>query len=194
MITKLSTKIVDNLLLITNNDSLSDNRDVYIYGLECIFNTLFTFVILILWGLISQNLCITILWVMVFIYLRHFTGGIHAPSQISCITLSSILCISNSFVVEYYLLRHFNTDVPYFLTLLAFIFFAPTKSSKIVLSLYQKMLYKFISVLSLVIFYFTDLFLPEEIHITILYAAFIDGLLLVIRGFYDLYISFRNND
>lgn len=32
MITKLSTKIVDNLLLITNNDSLSDNRDVYIWS------------------------------------------------------------------------------------------------------------------------------------------------------------------
>lgn len=63
MITKLSTKIVDNLLLITNNDSLSDNRDVYIYGLECIFNTLFTFVILIL---VHLHIFLTVFAVLIF--------------------------------------------------------------------------------------------------------------------------------
>ena len=66
MITTLSKKIAYFLVSASNTEPESDQIEVYIYGLECFLNTVFTILILFVWGLLTNTLLETSCWIAAF--------------------------------------------------------------------------------------------------------------------------------
>ena len=58
--------------------------DVYVYGLELILSFLFSTVIILLTGILLNAFDIAIIFLIIFIALRRFTGGYHAPTYLQC--------------------------------------------------------------------------------------------------------------
>ena len=58
--------------------------DVYVYGLELILSFLFSTVVILLTGILLNALDIAIIFLIIFIALRRFTGGYHAPTYLQC--------------------------------------------------------------------------------------------------------------
>lgn len=143
MITKWATSIASKLTEISGENAYKDQLDIYIYGLECFFNTFITIILLILWGLLSHSLGYTLSWVIAFSLLRHFTGGAHAPTQLTCILGSILLGCLDRWAIIY--LK--QTLWGYLLLIFMCILFAPTSNNKIFLSPKQKHIHKLISVL-----------------------------------------------
>lgn len=143
MITKWATDIATKLTKISSEDVRQEQLDIYIYGLECFFNTFITITLLTLWGILSHTLGFTFLWVVAFSLLRHCTGGIHAPTQFTCIAGSVLLGCLNKWTIIYIK----QTLRGYILLMLMCILFAPASTNKISLSSKQKKIYKFISVI-----------------------------------------------
>ena len=95
MITKWAIYIVNQLIKVSRKKINSEQLDIYIYGLECFLNTFITITLLTIWGIFSHSLSSTLLWVLTFSLLRHFIGGVHAPTQLTCILASFFLgCIN----------------------------------------------------------------------------------------------------
>lgn len=153
MITRLSTSIAYKLMRIANIKINYEQLEIYIYGLECFFNTFITILLLTIWGLLSHTLSYTLVWLMVFSLFRHLTGGIHAPTQFTCILGSFLLGIIDKWAVMYLNQTLFG----YILLLCACILFAPAQNIKILLSPKQKYAYKALSLIivsiGLVLFY-----------------------------------------
>lgn len=143
MITKWAISIANKLTEISGEDVSKDQLDIYIYGLECFFNTFVTIILLLFWGLLSHTLDYTLMWVIAFSLLRHFTGGAHAPTQLTCILGSFLLGCFNKWAMIY--LK--QTLWKYLLLIFMCMLFAPTSNNKIFLSQKQKYIHKLISVI-----------------------------------------------
>ena len=74
--------------------------------------------------------------------LRHYTGGAHAPTQLTCILGSFFLGCLDKWAIIY--LK--PTVLGYLILVLMCILFAPISNHKICLSAKQKWIHKFISV------------------------------------------------
>lgn len=143
MITKWATYIANKLAELSGENVSADQLDIYIYGLECFFNTFITVVLLIFWGFLTHTLGYTLIWIITFSLLRHYTGGAHAPTQFTCILGSFFLGCLDKWAMIY--LK--PTVLGYAILISMCILFAPASYSKICLSSKQKCIHKLISVI-----------------------------------------------
>jgi len=187
MITRLSTSIAYKLMKMADEKITYDQLEIYIYGLECFFNTSITILLLTIWGFFSHNLSYTLVWLMVFSLLRHLIGGFHAPTQFTCILGSFILGFMNKWAIIYINQTLFG----YILLLCACILFAPTLNNKILLSPKQKYKYKALSLiivsLGLVLFYKIGI---TKLTSTVFYSFCCAIILLILE---QLKSIFQNN-
>ena len=66
----------------------SDLEDIYIYGFEILITSLLSTVLIIIAGLASGRISDTVIFLIVFIGLRSFTGGFHANTYRLCTFLT----------------------------------------------------------------------------------------------------------
>ena len=68
-----------------------DYYDIYVYGTELVVSFIFTTSIILFIGLLTGYFMISITHLLVFIFLRRFTGGYHADTRWKCkiITIST---------------------------------------------------------------------------------------------------------
>ncbi len=71
-----------------------ENYTIYIYGMECMLNSVISTFLLIIIAILTDTLSETFLWIFMFCLIRHFIGGYHASSHHSCI----LWCISLGFL------------------------------------------------------------------------------------------------
>lgn len=93
MIIKIANTWADWLV---QNGANSDERDIYVYGAECMLNEVFSDLLLILTALLFHKTIEMILWMLFFTPLRIHLGGMHASSHLKCMISSfllSYLCI-----------------------------------------------------------------------------------------------------
>lgn len=138
MLTLFSKKFVD--LLVHGSQKVFDEDDieVYVYGVECFLNMVIVAGILCIWGIFTNSLFETFLWVAAFSLVRHYAGGLHAPSELCCIVSSIFIGATNYFVIQYAKL----TIWAFLFCLLICLFFAPTDTSKLDLTQQQKRVFK----------------------------------------------------
>lgn len=141
MITQWATSIANKLAELSGEDVSADQLEIYIYGLECFLNTFITIVLLFVWGVLSHTLGYTLIWVITFSMLRHYTGGAHAPTQLTCILSSFFLGCLGKWAIIY--LK--PNVLGYLILVLICIIFAPISNHKRCLSPKQKWIHKFIS-------------------------------------------------
>lgn len=170
MITTLSKKIVHHLISVSNTEPESDQIEVYIYGLECFLNTGFTVLILFVWGLLTNTLLETCCWIAAFSILRHHSGGLHAPTQISCIVSSCLLGISNWLVIKFICFQTINAWFICILCIAICFLYAPTDTSKYKLTASRRKKEKLYSISILMIEFVVVLILKNKISISILYS------------------------
>ena len=183
MINMISKKIAQLLIAASNTDPEFDQVEVYVYGLECFLNTGITIFILFVWGLITNTLAETCCWIIAFSVLRHHSGGLHAPTQFSCIFSSCLLCISNWIIIKhmpYYTLEIFPIC---FFCVVVCLLFAPTDTSKYELTKSLRKKEKLHSIFILIIGFIIAIVLRNSISISILYSDICVCMLILIKVF-----------
>ncbi len=96
MISELSKRI--SLFLCRKRIIDYNDIEIYKYGFETIFSTLLGFIITIIIGTIFQMFFLSIIYYIMFVTIRQFTGGYHAKSYFKCnLTFSVVTMLVFSF-------------------------------------------------------------------------------------------------
>lgn len=82
MESKLATMLCNRLLSQGAIDE--EYKEVYVYGLELVLSFVFSTTVILLAGTLLNALDIAIIFLTIFIALRRFTGGYHAPTYLRC--------------------------------------------------------------------------------------------------------------
>jgi len=78
----LSSKMTD--FLVQNNAIDEQKQDVYAYGLELLFSSVVNLVLALAAAAVIGRLWYAIVFLALFMPLRQFAGGYHAPNHLSC--------------------------------------------------------------------------------------------------------------
>lgn len=185
MIKKYSKKIAHLLINYSKTPSTEENIDIYIYGLECFFNTIIPLILLVVWGIFSKTIIETLCWLSSFCIFRHYAGGFHAPTQFSCILCSTMLGISNYFICEYQGVLFSKPLLITGICLFICILFSPIDSGKIVLSPREYYKRKLISSTIIIIGMAIYLITKNSIAISVVYAFFCACILILVSLFFN---------
>ena len=174
-------KIITNSFISWTRKSYSEEDiEVFTYGIECFLNSAITDIILLLWGVITHTIIETVCWLFIFCTYRHYAGGAHAKTNEQCIILSSLIGMSN-FIVIHFSKYVIACQIPIIILIFIIcILFAPTKSTKIMLSHKEKLYKKFISVSIIFLCIIICQFVPIMMATTILYSLFIANILILV--------------
>ena len=127
MIKRLAHCIVNRIVENVSMDM--DIAECYEYGLELLISKIIITSIIVLCGLLTDSLLVSILFSGAFTFLRQYTGGYHCKSAEKCIVVSVLIYIS--FVIVYKLSsNHFSVIilVATVISLLIIILMAPIAS------------------------------------------------------------------
>lgn len=109
-----------------------DKYPVYQYGLEMIISTILGVVLVLLCGVLTGSFLHSIIFYVLFVTLRMFTGGYHADTHLMC---KLVLC--GSFLTTNYVCYLFSDEDTWgifvslaLLNLVTVIFFSPVECSK----------------------------------------------------------------
>lgn len=75
-------------ILLKNQTIEIEDRDTYIYGLEIILSSLIVTGSLLTLGIILNKFLLTLIFILIFVILRSFTGGYHSQKFQSCLVIS----------------------------------------------------------------------------------------------------------
>lgn len=138
--------------LLNNNIIKEDSYDIYVYGFELLISFLFSTFLVIVSGIIIGKPLETLAFLVVFIFLRSYSGGYHAKKYSICtiVTLGvyAAVILLSSFVnvnIMFYLLLGIVGFILLFL-------WAPIENPNKEITDKRKILYKWISILLFVIF------------------------------------------
>ena len=72
-----------------------EHEDVYIYGFELIFSFIFSVTVVLILSAMIGKIIETVIFLLLFIVLRQFTGGFHADTYLKCqiCTICFYLCV-----------------------------------------------------------------------------------------------------
>ncbi len=103
-----------------------DERDIYVYGFELLFTTLFSTVSILAAGLFMKKIAEAFIFIAVFFVLRMFSGGYHADTHWGCFLITNAVFFVSTGLEE--ALRGFPVPVQIVLVLASAVFiwmFAP---------------------------------------------------------------------
>ena len=92
MIQKLSEKIVDPLMHLAGTE---DDRDIYLYGVECFISEVIGDITLFLIALFLGQFGEMLLWIISFLAIRTHLGGYHCESHFRCYIASTLLGVAS---------------------------------------------------------------------------------------------------
>lgn len=84
MIKKLSTYILQYILNNEVIENTNDEREYYQYGIEITISSILNIVLILVIGLITRNFIESLIFLLLFIPIRQFTGGFHANTYFKC--------------------------------------------------------------------------------------------------------------
>ena len=150
MLNKTANYIAKRLL---NNQIIKeDSYDIYVYGLELLISFIFSTLLVIAIGAIIGRILETITFLIVFIFLRSYSGGYHAKKYYVCTIVTLCIYISTillSLFVQTNLIMYAILGIVG-LTLL--IMWAPIENPNKEITQRKRKKYKFISIVLFVAF------------------------------------------
>lgn len=185
MITRYSKKIINWLVNHSEFSQDEEQIEVYIYGLECFFNTAITTLILMFWAIITHSAFEMLCWIVSFSTLRHHVGGLHAPTQSSCILSSSLLGISNYFILRCFKIDALDIIIIFIACTIICILYAPTDSEKLNLSPSESRKHKKIAITLLILGTLLSVILQNTISTSIMHSFFCTCLLILLKKVSD---------
>lgn len=180
MLHKLSLYTIEYFLSFLPAPHDEDQKEIYVYGLECFLNTVIPVILISIWSIFNHCIIESFIWICAFSTLRKYSGGYHAPSQWACITSSTLLGISNTYVIKIHTFSIFSIILLYILTLIIALLVCPIKSTKKSLSDIQYKRHKKYTCIILFIYMFFTFVLPTTYSLSIFYAVFICFILVLV--------------
>ncbi len=100
MIKKLSQRILQYLLHSGVIEDTNDEKEYYQYGIEITISSILNIILILGIGLLTWNILESMIFLLLFIPIRQFTGGFHASTYFKCnlsfcIVFSLILILYN---------------------------------------------------------------------------------------------------
>lgn len=179
MLNKISNKLATHLA--KNKIIQCDEISLYVYGFELLISFLFSTLTIIVFGIIFNFITETVVFLLVFILLRSYSGGYHA------LTYSFCTCVTLIVYATTVLLSHCLTITRefFFVLIVAGIvilsIFAPVKNPNKEISVKRTLEYKIISIIIFCIFSICGIVLFETqpiISNSIFYTLCADLLLI----------------
>lgn len=101
MLNKVATKLTKTML--AYKIIAEDMFDIYVYGFELLLSFLFNTTIIIIAGILLGRILQTLLFLLIFVLLRSFTGGYHANTYGVCTLVTfmvygGVLILSELFI------------------------------------------------------------------------------------------------
>lgn len=131
----------------------SEEHEIYVYGAEALFSGLSNLLILIICGILMDELLIALLFFSVFNIMRKYCGGYHAATHLKCNliftlnTLTILLLIKNySFISEWLMI------IAIIVSDIIIFWLAPIENVNKSLEKYEKKKYRKIAIIFSVIF------------------------------------------
>lgn len=84
MIEKISCAIVNYMLKHEAISDTQENKEYYQYGVEITVSSIFNIILILCLGLIFKSFTESILFLLLFIPIRQYTGGYHANTYFKC--------------------------------------------------------------------------------------------------------------
>lgn len=179
-----------SLYLSENQNISKDDEELYEYAAKVmvhgIINIAITILIGILFGMLKECVCLFI----TFFILRKFTGGLHASKYIYCLISSIVLMIFSLFIIKYFEQNSYHSlflGILIVSTVVIWIF-SPIDNKRKKLSIKEKKVYKYFSVILSLIFLLIVLILIYK-NFIIAYSfgigVIITSLLLILAFFKD---------
>ena len=150
MLNKISQKLASHLI---KNQIISNEMfDLYVYGFELLLSFVFSTTILLLTGILFKRIIETICFLIVFIFLRSFSGGYHALTYLFC-TFVTLFVYGSVMLLSYYLsVKHIAFFVLLPLGIITLFIFAPIKNPNKKVSVKKAKQYKITSICILAFF------------------------------------------
>lgn len=183
MLHQLSIHTVEYFLSVLHKPIDEDQKEIYIYGMECFLNTSIPLLLIVIWGIINHCIFETFTWIFAFSFLRQYTGGYHASSQWICITSTTLLGCTNTLIINSATLTPLNVTLLYFVAFLLTISVCPIASpQKPLLHTQYKQHKKYVCIILSAYIIFSYL-LPSPYALSICYAVFTCFILVIITIF-----------
>ena len=159
-----------------------DSFDVYVYGFELLLSFLFSTSLIIVSGLIMRKIFETIAFLVVFIFLRSYSGGYHASKYYVCTIVT--LCVYALVMAASSLLsvNYLAFVILCIMGIVPLSIWAPIENPNKEISQNRKRIYKIISIVLFLSFVaFGILILPHfsEIGCTVFYTLCADIILML---------------
>ena len=100
MVKRLSQRILQYLLHSGVIEDTNDEKEYYQYGIEITISSILNIILILGIGLLTWNILESVIFLLLFIPIRQFTGGFHASTYFKCnlsfcIVFSLILILYN---------------------------------------------------------------------------------------------------
>ena len=96
MIERMASKVVDYLVKKEMIEDEKEYKDFYQYGAEITISSLLNIALILLIGALSNHLVDSLIYLLMFVFLRRFTGGYHADTYYKC---NIIGCVNFSLII-----------------------------------------------------------------------------------------------
>ena len=115
MIEKLSQSILDYLLNSNAIENNRDEKDYYTYGIQITLSSMLNLLLILGIGFLTFSIIESIIFLMLFIPIRQFTGGFHASTYFKC-NLSFCIVFVSILLLYYTTGQYFNTYIAILIT------------------------------------------------------------------------------
>lgn len=78
----------------------SEDEEVYVYGMELLFSTLFNIILAVIIGAVTSSMIETAIFLAAFISVRQCIGGYHAETHLGCISIFGVVLIAFAIIVK----------------------------------------------------------------------------------------------
>lgn len=179
MLNKLSAKLA--MRLVKNKIISKKVFDVYVYGFELLLSFMSSTLIILSIGAFFSYIIETIVFLIIFILLRSFSGGYHALTYSFCTFVTLVVYGISMLLSRYFFVNHiaFFIVLPVGISILLIV--APMKNPNKEISINKSIQHKITSILLFVVFCMIGMTLLEQYPIicnTIFYTLCADILLL----------------
>lgn len=179
MLHKTASSLARNLL--RHQVIQEDSLDVYVYGFELLLSFLFSTSLIIISGLIMHKVLETIAFLVVFIFLRSYSGGYHASKYYVCTIVTLCVYASVMALSSFLSINFLAFAVLSVLGLISLTIWAPIENPNKEITPKRKRIYKGVSIVLFMFFVSLGiLILPHfsKIGSTVFYTLCADIILM----------------
>ncbi len=177
MLSKIAERLTRHLLRC--NIINEEDKDIYIYGLELLVSFIFSVSIIILLGVLLNSIFETIIFLMVFILLRGFSGGFHARTYWMC-SFVTFLTYGISLLFSKLIFIHLiGYMILFVIGVIIMIIFSPIDHPNKALSQKQKKKFKSLSVIVFVVFISAGIFMRDTSVGSVIFFTLVSDIVLL---------------